>query len=146
MDVKRDKYLCVDRGQFESLGPWLHGWRETTASSTCNATAADDHAPTLARELLALGILSEGIDGAKDAQPTLYPSAADQMDQDVATLSLRRCAYAPYFFWASARAAGQLRRCTFQSILMYVRARKACNNKRLHPLDFKRTQDRKSVV
>ena len=69
LDVNRDKYLCVDRRQFESLGPWLYGWERTTDERECGSRVLADEAGALANRLLNLGILSETFD------PLVLPAA-----------------------------------------------------------------------
>jgi hypothetical protein len=139
LDVNRDKYLCVDRRQFESLGPWLYGWEETALQRECSASAPSDEAIALAHRLLSLDLLSERADGAKPARTLAYPLPTDSMIMDVAVPSRRSsCAHAPSFFLSSAKAARQLRDQCFQSIVAFVRARKHHNANPSRPLDFER--------
>ena len=139
LDVNRDKYLCVDRRQLESLGPWLHGWEEAAFERECSASAPSDDAIALARRLLSLGLLSEQADGAKPARPIAYPLPTDSMVMDVAVRSRRSSwAHAPSFFLSSARASRQLRNQCFQSIVAFVQARKRHNANPGRPLDIER--------
>ena len=55
LDVNRDKYLCVDRCQFEALGPSLQGWEESTILSNPDAAPAPGEAVALANNLLEIG-------------------------------------------------------------------------------------------
>jgi Transglutaminase-like superfamily len=125
LDVNRDKYLCVSRRQFDSLGPWLQGWEETAAQPECSAAGPCEEARVLADKLLSLEILSESADGAKHARPITYPSPTEQLDADRPTSSIRSsCAYAPLFFLSAARASTQLQNRAFRSIVASARARK----------------------
>src|SRR4051812_14303862 len=58
LDADRDKYLCVDRQQFETLGPLMTGWDSTGCGDRGAAVVAAD-ALALARDLLSQNILSE---------------------------------------------------------------------------------------
>jgi hypothetical protein len=139
LDVNRDKYLCVDRRQFESLGPWLYGWEDAAPQSECSAAAPSDEAIALAHRLLSLDLLSERADGAKHARCLAYPLATDSMVMDVAVRSRRSaCALAPAFFLSSARASRQLRKQCFQSVIELVQARKCCNANPSRLLDLER--------
>src|ERR1700753_3166799 len=66
LDVNRDKYLCVDRRQFELLGPALKGWAAPSHSSPGAAPRARSTVE-LAKSLLSLDILSDQPDPSKDA-------------------------------------------------------------------------------
>lgn len=141
LDVNRDKYLCVDRRQFDSLGPWLYGWEESALQRECGATAPSDETIALARRLLSLNLLSERADGTKPARTIAYPLPTDSMVMDVAAPSRRAsCAHAPSFFVSSAKASRQLRDQSFQSIVAVVRARKRDNANPSCPLDVERAQ------
>jgi hypothetical protein len=139
LDVNRDKYLCVDRRQFESLGPWLYGWEDTVPQRECIAAAPSDVAIALAQRLLSLDLLSERADGAKHARSIAYPFPTDSMLTDVAARSSRfSCAAAPWFFLSAARASRQLRDQRFQSIVASVQTRKRRNANPNRPLDVER--------
>jgi hypothetical protein len=144
LDVNRDKYLCVDRRQFESLGPSLHGWEDgacdppaTAAERERSAATPRDDAIALAHKLLSLEILSERADSAKYARPTAYPLPTDAIDMDLPAPSLRSpCTHAPPFFLSSAKASRQLRGQTFESTVAFVRARKRRKGDSERPLDI----------
>lgn len=122
LDVNRDKYLCVDRSQFEALGPSLKGWHDATEPT--GRTASQD-ADALANDLLGLGILNERGDNTKDARPTVYPLPTEAMNPDSPPRSHRSSfTHAVPFFAASARASRELRRQPFQITVESVRARK----------------------
>jgi hypothetical protein len=131
LDVNRDKYLCVDRRQFEALGPSLEGWEESTGPGECGAAAVSEVADALANKLLSLGILSERVAGAKDALPTAHPLPTEALDPD--------------FPAPSRRSSRELRGQPFQLTVESVRARKSHNVGRAGPPDFERTRSLVSV-
>jgi Transglutaminase-like superfamily len=142
LDVNRDKYLCVDRGQFEALGPSLQGWQGRGPGA---GPLADD-AVALANDLLGLDILSDRAAHAKDALPTAYPLPTEAIDPDVPARSRRwSCAHAGSFFLSSARASRELQRQRFQLTVEHVRARKSRNADRAGPLDIERARSLVSV-
>ena len=142
LDVNRDKYLCVDRRQFEALGPSLKGWE----GSGCTAAPASENAGALADDLLSLGILSERAADAKDALPTAYPLPTEAIDPDLPVPSRRSfCTRAGAFFASSARASRELRGQRFQLIVESVRARKSRNAGRALLSDFERARSLVSV-
>jgi hypothetical protein len=133
LDVDRDKYLCVDRGQFEALGPSLQGWE----GGGPGAGPLADDALALANDLLGLHILSDRAAHAKDALPTTYPLPTEALDPD-APARWRRWsgAHAGSFFLSSARASRELRRQRFQLTVEFVRSRKSRNAGRAGPFDI----------
>jgi hypothetical protein len=141
LDVNRDKYLCVDRPQFEALGPSLQGWAQPASASGSDGAPVSEDASGLANSLLALGILSDRATHAKDARPTAYPLPTEAIDPDSPPGSRRSSsAHAASFFFSSARASRELRRRRFQLIIEAVRARKDRNASRAGRPDFERTR------
>lgn len=146
LDVNRDKYLCVERRQFEALGPSLEGWEESTRSGGRGATAASGVADALANDLLSLGILSERATDAKDALPTAYPLPTEAIDPDFPAPSRSSsCIHGGTFFASSARASRELRGQPFQLTVESVRARKSRNVDRAGPPDPERARSLVSV-
>jgi hypothetical protein len=146
LDVNRDKYLCVDRRQFEALGPSLEGWGECAAPDGCGASAASEDEGALANHLLSLGILGEQAANAKDALPTAYPLPTEAIELDVPGSSRRSsCTHAAFFFAASASASRELRRQPFQLTVESVRERRSRNAGRSGPLHFERARSLVSV-
>jgi transglutaminase superfamily protein len=146
LDVNRDKYLCVDRNQFEALGPSLRGWEESMGPSRRDAAPVPEDAVALANDLLSLDILSDRAAQAKDALSTAYPLSTEAIDPDLPERSRRlAAAHAPSFFWGAARASRELRRQRFQLIVEHVRARKSRNAGRTGALDFDRARSLVSV-
>jgi hypothetical protein len=137
LDVNRDQYLCVERRQFEALGPSLAGWKH----SDCNAATSSGDAGALANNLLSLGILSEQAARAKNALPTAYPLPTEAIDPDLPVRRPRSsCIHAGPFWGSSARASRELSRQPFQLTIESVRARKNQNLARARPDDFERTR------
>jgi hypothetical protein len=139
LDVNRDKYLAVDRHQFELLGPWLHGWEGGAADP---AGAAADEAVALANRLLSAAILSERADGAKQARPTAHePPSTAAVDLDLpASARKSALAHAVSFFLSAGRADRQLRRQPFQSVVAHARARKEQKAGPRHRFDLDRAR------
>jgi Transglutaminase-like superfamily len=145
LDVNRDKYLCVDRRQFELLGPSLKGWAEP-AGVGCDAAAVSDAGLALANDLLKLEILSERSDIAKDARPTAHSLPTEALDPDLpARLPWASCAHAGSFLMSSARASRELRDQRFQSIVELVRERKNGRPDHAGPFDTERARSLVSV-
>lgn len=146
LDVQRDKYLCVDRRQFEELGPSLQGWQDGPGSNGHGTAAVSDDAEALARQLLSLGILSEVTVNAKDARPTPYPLPTQAIDPDLPPGSRRpSCTHAAPFFAASMRASRELRRQSFQLTVESVRKAKSRHNSGAGQPDMERTLSLVSV-
>jgi hypothetical protein len=141
LDVNRDKYHCVDRTQFESLGPWLHGWEETTAHRAHSALEPPSDAIALAKELLAVDILSERADGSKDARAASLVPPTDELDGEFSVPSRGSAwTHLPGFFLSSARTSRQLRKEELQSIISSVRARKRRDRRSAFPFDIERAR------
>jgi hypothetical protein len=146
LDVNRDQYLCVDRRQFEALGPSLEGWEESTSPNERGAIAIPGDAARLANDLLSLDILSERAANTKNALPTDYPLPTEAIDPDLPPPSRRSsCIQAGTFFASSARASRELRRQPLQLTVEAVRARKSRNVTRAGPADFERARSLVSV-
>ena len=102
LDVNRDKYLCVDRAQFESLGSWIDGWQETQAGPE-RAAIPPSSASALANNLLSLGILSEQAPGAGRQGPRRMPiRQAPWIWKWRPAHASPRCTHAPSFFFLAA--------------------------------------------
>ena len=141
LDAHRDKYLCVDRHQFETLGRSLQGWDEPSAPGA--RSAAEPPEPekfsALASDLLKRDILSEHATQAKDARPTEYRLPTQAVDPD------QHSQHSPWphavaFFASSARASRELTQQRFQSTVESVRARKSHNAHRPGPFDLERAR------
>jgi hypothetical protein len=126
LDCARDQYHCVNRRQFEALGPLLKGWVGTAAPGGDGAAAVPADAIGLARQLLQLDILSEGPTRAKDARALQYPLPTEALDIDSPAGSRwLACVHAGSFFASAARASRELREKRFHFIIEQVRERKA---------------------
>lgn len=140
LDVDRDKYLCVDNHQFESLGPWIHGWMETTACGVSKASEPSSEAIALANKLLSLEILSERADSAKQAQATVYSLPTGAMDIEIPASTRTSFTHALPFFLSSTRASRQLRDQRFKSVIASVKARKLCDRDLAAAFDIERAR------
>ena len=143
LDVNRDKYLCVDRRQFEALGPSLNGWEESPIPGGHAPTAPAD-VVALAGNLLKQGILTECAAESKDAQPTTYPLPTEAVDPDLPSRK-SPFAHAVSFFASSARASRELSKQRFQLTVELVRARKTRDAHSARPFDFERARSLVSV-
>ena len=139
LDANRDKYLCVDRHQFETLGRSLQGWDESSAPGARSAAELPEKVSALASDLLKRDILSEHAAQAKDARPTEYRLPTQAVDPD---LHSRRSPWlhAVTFFASSARASRELTKQRFQATVESVRARRSGNAHRAGPFDIERAR------
>ena len=141
LDVSRDNYQCVGRGQFEALGPLLEGWKEPAGTSEEVAGTSPEVAEELANALVSQGILSEDSAGAKAALATDCPYPAQAIDPDGPKPSLwSTWFHASTFFSSCMRASRELSRQPLQVILEAVRARKARGTAGAGPPDFDRAR------
>jgi hypothetical protein len=145
LDVNRDKYLCVDRGQFEALGPSLKGWEASPSQSSRlnepDGAPVPEEVSSLASGLFDLGILSDRATHAKNARPTAYSLPTEAIDPD-APVRVRRssAAHTVTFFFSSIRASRELLRQRFQATVEAVRARKKRDVSRAGPVDIERAR------
>jgi Transglutaminase-like superfamily len=143
LDVAHDKYSCVDRRQFESLGPWLHGWE---GASEYEARADDvSHLPAdareLAGELLSAEILSDDPEGTKDARAIRLTPSTDELAVAFSVPTGKSHWYhVPAFFLSCVTASLQLRKCPFRSIITNVGARKQRNMHSAHAFAIERAR------
>jgi hypothetical protein len=141
LDVTRDRYHCVDRRQFEALGPSLGGWQDPSDTGGREPAAGSQLADELANNLLSLDILSERSAGTKDARPTEYPLPTEAIDPDSAEPSRSAaCLHGRAFFASCARASRELNQQSFRLTVEAVRTRKSHNAARAGATDFKRVR------
>ena len=160
LDVNRDKYLCVDRRQFEALGPLLQGWASDTgdirdakgpsghggtdssrAYSEPDASKPQEDVVDLANQLLSLGMLSEAGAHAKGALATAYPLPTEAIDpHEPASSRWSSCVHAGAFFLSCARASRELREQPFRATIESVRERRSRNRVRAGKLDLARAR------
>jgi hypothetical protein len=137
LDVRRDKYLCVDRVQLESLGPWIDGWQDAPVPGSELAQRPPPSGLALANSLLSVGILGEQSHGSKPARATTYAHPASALDLEMATsASWFRYLHTLSFFRECARASQELRTERFESIVARVRARKRARPDAARPMDL----------
>jgi hypothetical protein len=128
LDADRDQYHCINRHQFETLGPLLKGWEEAPVVRQDGTVPVPPDGVALAKDLLSLNILSERADHSKDALPIAYRLPTEAIDSDSPPSSRwLACTHAGSFFASSARASRELREKCFSVVLDQVRQRKARN-------------------
>jgi hypothetical protein len=139
LDVARDKYICVDREQFESLGPWLHGWEGMSESEARTGVVSPPpvNALELADELLSGEILSRHPEGTKEARATQLAPCTEELTVALGgPLGKWQWYHAPAFFLSAAAASHQLRYRPLRSIISYIDARKQRSRRLSHTFDF----------
>lgn len=139
LDVNRDKYLCVDRRQFEALGDSLEGWEDSSVVLKRCPVALPEDAAALANDLLRQDILTECAAGAKHARATAYPLPTEAVDPDSPSQH-PPFAHAVSFFASCARASRELSKQRFQSTVDLVRARKGLHTHGTRPFDLERAR------
>lgn len=141
LDVKRDKYHCVDRRQFEALGPSLAGWRAPADTSGDGSGPLPEIAQELAKALSSQGILSEDSADTKEALPTDFLHPTQSIDPDCPKAAAwSTWLHAGTFFASCRRASRELSRQPFHVTLEAVRARKARGTVRADAPDFERAR------
>jgi Transglutaminase-like superfamily len=111
LNLQRDQYLCIPRHNFELLGPWLVGWKQST-HSIAPSTAPPPEVARLAASLVERGVLCEIGEGAKEVTTTKCDAVTSAVAQfasvkrSTSSLLMR----APTFFAASWTTAHRLRR------------------------------------
>ena len=79
LDLKRDSYFSVPRGEMEELAPWIHGWRLTACSAATPDSRPSEAAAALAAQLQAAGVLMDG--PSENAAPAHeVPAATHDLD------------------------------------------------------------------
>jgi len=146
LDVDRDKYLCVDRHQFDSLGPWVHGWEKTAAEAVNGTSTPPPEALALADKLLSLKILRDHASGAKDARATDYALPTRAADLDIPPSTHKSSlAQALPFFLSCAKANRQLRDQRFEAVVTSVKERKRRNQDSAPAFDLERARSLTAV-
>jgi hypothetical protein len=141
LDVRRDKYLCVDRHQFESLGPWMQGWRETASALPAGASNPSSDAIALGDQLLSVGILSRTPHGTKAARPIDYALPEQQLATDVpAGVHTSIWPHATTALLSCIRATHSLRHRGFAGTIETVRARKRLGQPVTRSFDHERSR------
>lgn len=139
LDVNRDKYLCIDRREFEALGPSLRGWEEILPPGEPAGAPAPEASNAFATDLLNLDILTRDPVQAKDARPTPYTLPTDALDPDSPSGTLS-CTRAVSFFASAAQSSRQLQRQRFQSTVEFVRTRRLRRAHHARPFDLERAR------
>jgi hypothetical protein len=124
LDVHRDKYLCVERRQFESLGPWIQGWEPVMPLSP-RASPPPSDALALAEQLVSVDILSRTSEQTKPARSTDYALPTEELATDSPAAERRsRWPRSVGFLLSCMRASSSLRDKGFAATIERVRARK----------------------
>lgn len=126
LDIRNDCYLSVDRLEFESLRPWLHGACAENEAAAADVVSMPPCAAKLATNLVARGILSERSDIGKPVTPveSSVPNSAIESQTGHTNIRLR-LASVPAFFWASTRADYRLRRQSLHTLVTDLQRRNA---------------------
>jgi hypothetical protein len=143
LDVAHDKYSCVDRRQFELLGPWLHGWEGISEyeARPDDVLQLPADARELAEELLSAEILSRDPEDTKDARAIPVVPSTDELSVAFSVRAGNSHWYhAPAFLLGCVTASLQLRRCPFRSIITNVGARKQRDMRSTHAFDIERAR------
>lgn len=74
LDVRRDRYLCVLRSQFDSLVPWLSGWPGDNSSGACSSAPPAGPVAAIAAAFIAQDILTRDTVDSKPVAPLSSPT------------------------------------------------------------------------
>ena len=125
LDVKQDRYLCLDKEEFEALWPWLNGCQRTGSQESVGAARMPPDTARLAAELVAREILSESAHDAKPATPTASITPTRCLAPAVAHPPVGpRLLHAPAFLRACAIADARLRVKSIESTVRFITRRK----------------------
>jgi hypothetical protein len=72
LDLKADQYLCVEKIDFESLAPNLHGWPTSTTFGAVGGSSLTPAGRLLADELISRRMLSRDAIRFRKADPTSW--------------------------------------------------------------------------
>lgn len=146
LDVRRDKYFCADRRQFESLGPWIQGWEGPVTTGDPDSSGPRTDAIALADQLLSLGALSRSPDIAKPARPTTYRLPTEVLVTDLpAGARISAWPRVAAFFRSCIRASRHLRDKGFAATVEAIRARKHGKAPTAQSFDSERAQSLTAV-
>jgi Transglutaminase-like superfamily len=124
LDVRRDRYSCLPRDQFELLAPWLDGWGAAgSVDRPVRSDQPEQTAAELARTLLLQGILTLDRAHSKPARPVSVPAAKPRLAIDRPPSRLAVSTKSAAFFLACRRASTALERCRFETVVAHVKSR-----------------------
>ena len=123
LDAAFDKYLSIDKADFEHLGPWVHGWMPS--SNQISPAEMGSTAAKLAEDLLTRGIITEDPSRAKPlAAPELSPPRVSVHSVPAPLPTGTDIRYLPSFLLTSRIAARWLDQIPLGSILKRVSQRR----------------------
>ena len=130
LDVRRDRYACVLRDQFERLAPWLHGWQDGPSAARPDwSDRPRDIAAEVARTLVSQGILTPDTANSKPVRPIRVPlprtCTTPARPPPRAAILLRTAA----FFLACRRAQVALQRKRFETVVTLLAARQSLHGR-----------------
>jgi len=128
LDVKMDRYLCIDMREFRLLKPYLHGWQlDDGPGNVQNGGPVPPNGARLAADLMSKGVISNNTANCKDVAPTSWMlptrTLVGSRDQISTAYAL---AHVASFLVAAATASHQLKRQTFESTVNLLSKRKRC--------------------
>lgn len=124
LDLRADRYLCVDRPSFDALTPWLQGWPDVGGAISGDIECTDASTVALAGELLTRGILTTHAAEGKAALPAEGTTAKRELPLKQARISgLRGVAFILPFFIACHMAEARLRK-SLETTIEHVARRK----------------------
>jgi hypothetical protein len=124
LDLKKDKYLCIGREQFEFLRPWLHTAGDRT-TGPLQLSCHDGQAHQLAAELIKAELVSDVPYGATPPKSKLQARARQCInDVELSGRPPGHLRFLPQFLRAAWTADWKLRRRPIYEIVGDFRARK----------------------
>lgn len=120
LDVDRDAYVCVERDQFDALGPSLNGWF-LYAGRPAEHDPSIQEAAQLRNDLVARGLLTA--DGTKPVCPVPYEPVRRDLTSSFDRRSVASSLAHLPAFWAAARRADRMLSGTTKQSLKSIVAR-----------------------
>lgn len=118
LDLKRDKYLCLDQGDTLAISSALKGWPVSELLDRSEDSRLNERSDKLAGELLQIGVLTTDEYAGKVLSAAEVKMADQSLLDDSTDYTARMSPrHSLYFFSATTLAAAKLRR---QSILHLV--------------------------
>jgi Transglutaminase-like superfamily len=74
LDLARDKYLCIERSEFDALGPLVYGWSECRQGVAEPPGLNQSDPERLAAELQSTGLICTRQHGSKSYHPVEIPT------------------------------------------------------------------------
>lgn len=121
LQVIHDKYLCIEKQDFELLTPWLHGWK---GMSECASSEIPLQTLLLANELLERGVLTQDSRHGKSAALSEFHRPSTSFVEYQAHLSPMIATHAWSFLYATRQANNLLRKKPFVDTVERIKRRK----------------------